>query len=52
MLVISFSPTSHLSFPATNDTNGSGKEGRGIGSHTDYGLLVIAAADEVGGKLP
>ncbi|KAI1047856.1 hypothetical protein LB505_012256 [Fusarium chuoi] len=38
------------SFPAINNTNGKGKEGRGIGSHTDYGLLVIAAADDVGGK--
>ncbi|KAF5539000.1 ethylene-forming enzyme [Fusarium phyllophilum] len=38
------------SFPAINKTNGKGKEGRGIGSHTDYGLLVIAAADDVGGK--
>ncbi|KAF7191482.1 2-oxoglutarate-dependent ethylene/succinate-forming enzyme [Pseudocercospora fuligena] len=38
-----------LRFPATNATNGKGKEGRGIGSHTDYGLLVIAAQDEVGG---
>ncbi|KAF5971443.1 2-oxoglutarate-dependent ethylene succinate-forming enzyme [Fusarium coicis] len=37
-------------FPAINKTNGKGKEGRGIGSHTDYGLLVIAAADDVGGK--
>ncbi|KAH7350224.1 2-oxoglutarate-dependent ethylene/succinate-forming enzyme [Plectosphaerella cucumerina] len=37
-----------LRFPATNDTNGKGKEGRGIGSHTDYGLLVLAAADDVG----
>ena len=36
-------------FPAVNNTNGKGKEGRGIGSHTDYGLLVIAAQDEVGG---
>jgi isopenicillin N synthase-like dioxygenase len=34
-----------------NDTNGRGKDGRGIGSHTDYGLLVIAAQDEVGGKI-
>ncbi|KAG7134575.1 2-oxoglutarate-dependent ethylene/succinate-forming enzyme like protein [Verticillium longisporum] len=25
-----------------------GKDGRGIGSHTDYGLLVLAAADDVG----
>ncbi|KAJ4405661.1 hypothetical protein N0V82_010283 [Gnomoniopsis sp. IMI 355080] len=25
------------------------KAGRGIGSHTDYGLLVIAAQDDVGG---
>ena len=38
-----------LRFPATNATNGKGKAGRGIGSHTDYGLLVIAAQDEVGG---
>ncbi|KAJ4300172.1 hypothetical protein N0V88_002841 [Collariella sp. IMI 366227] len=36
-------------FPARNATNGKGKEGRGIGSHTDYGLLVIAAQDDVGG---
>lgn len=36
-------------FPPTNQTNGKGKEGRGIGSHTDYGLLVIAAQDNVGG---
>jgi isopenicillin N synthase-like dioxygenase len=33
-----------------NNTNGKGKEGRGIGSHTDYGLLVLAAADDVGGE--
>ncbi|KAJ4071235.1 hypothetical protein QWA68_012984 [Fusarium oxysporum] len=39
-----------LRFPAINKTNGKGKEGRGIGSHTDYGLLVIAAADDVGGN--
>ncbi|TID23637.1 sodium calcium exchanger protein [Venturia nashicola] len=38
-----------LRFPATTKTNGKGKAGRGIGSHTDYGLLVIAAQDEVGG---
>ncbi|KAK4155018.1 hypothetical protein C8A00DRAFT_42328 [Chaetomidium leptoderma] len=38
-----------LRFPARNATNGKGKEGRGIGSHTDYGLLVISAQDEVGG---
>ncbi|RDI78664.1 hypothetical protein Vi05172_g11290 [Venturia inaequalis] len=38
-----------LRFPATTNTNGKGKAGRGIGSHTDYGLLVIAAQDEVGG---
>jgi len=37
------------SFPPRHRTNGKGKEGRGIGSHTDYGLLVIAAQDEVGG---
>ncbi len=36
-------------FPARNATNGKGKEGRGIGSHTDYGLLVISAQDDVGG---
>lgn len=36
-------------FPATDKTNGKGKAGRGIGSHTDYGLLVIAAQDDVGG---
>jgi len=36
-------------FPPRNGTNGKGKAGRGIGSHTDYGLLVIAAQDEVGG---
>ncbi|KAK1973800.1 hypothetical protein LZ30DRAFT_755059 [Colletotrichum cereale] len=28
-----------LRFPPTYDTNGKGKEGRGIGSYTDYGLL-------------
>ncbi|CAI7641265.1 unnamed protein product [Penicillium glandicola] len=38
-----------LRFPQNNNTNGKGKDGRGIGSHTDYGLLVIAAQDEVGG---
>ncbi|WTW99342.1 MFS transporter [Streptomycetaceae bacterium NBC_01309] len=27
----------------------AGREARGIGAHTDYGLLVIAAQDEVGG---
>jgi isopenicillin N synthase-like dioxygenase len=27
----------------------SGRSSRGIGSHTDYGLLVIGAQDEVGG---
>ncbi|KAG7136030.1 2-oxoglutarate-dependent ethylene/succinate-forming enzyme like protein [Verticillium longisporum] len=37
-----------LRFPATHATNGKGKDGRGIGSHTDYGLLVLAAADDVG----
>ncbi|KAK2025069.1 2OG-Fe(II) oxygenase [Colletotrichum zoysiae] len=36
-------------FPPTHKTNGKGKKGRGIGSHTDYGLLVIAAQDDVGG---
>ncbi|KAH7306032.1 hypothetical protein B0I35DRAFT_471540 [Stachybotrys elegans] len=38
-----------LRFPATHLTNKKGKEGRGIGSHTDYGLLVIASQDDVGG---
>ncbi|TFB05428.1 2-oxoglutarate-dependent ethylene/succinate-forming enzyme [Trichoderma ghanense] len=38
-----------LRFPQNNRTNGKGKKGRGIGSHTDYGLLVIAAQDSVGG---
>ncbi|KAK7982159.1 hypothetical protein PG996_009850 [Apiospora saccharicola] len=38
-----------LRFPEHNKTNGKGKDGRGIGSHTDYGLLVIAAQDDVGG---
>jgi len=38
-----------LRFPQVDKTNGKGKAGRGIGSHTDYGLLVIAAQDEVGG---
>ncbi|EOO00389.1 putative 2-oxoglutarate-dependent ethylene succinate-forming enzyme protein [Phaeoacremonium minimum UCRPA7] len=40
-----------LRFPAMNNTNGKGKDGRGIGSHTDYGLLVLAAADDVGALL-
>ncbi|KAK7927544.1 hypothetical protein PG985_004542 [Apiospora marii] len=38
-----------LRFPVHNKTNGKGKDGRGIGSHTDYGLLIIAAQDDVGG---
>jgi isopenicillin N synthase-like dioxygenase len=38
-----------LRFPQVDKTNGKGKLGRGIGSHTDYGLLVIAGQDEVGG---
>ncbi|KAH8589804.1 hypothetical protein B0O99DRAFT_522586 [Bisporella sp. PMI_857] len=38
-----------LRFPQVDKTNGKGKQGRGIGSHTDYGLLVIAAQDDVGG---
>lgn len=33
-----------LRFPAVSQTSA-----RGIGAHTDYGLLVIAAQDEVGG---
>ena len=39
-------------FPPRNQTNGKGKDGRGIGSHTDYGLLVISAQDDVGGERP
>jgi isopenicillin N synthase-like dioxygenase len=38
-----------LRFPEVDKTNGKGKTGRGIGSHTDYGLLVIAGQDDVGG---
>ena len=38
-----------LRFPALGTENGKGETGRGIGSHTDYGLLVIAAQDHVGG---
>ncbi|KGQ07671.1 2-oxoglutarate-dependent ethylene/succinate-forming enzyme [Beauveria bassiana D1-5] len=38
-----------LRFPHRDQTNGKGKKGRGIGSHTDYGLLVMAAQDDVGG---
>ncbi|XPS81506.1 hypothetical protein M3J09_013439 [Ascochyta lentis] len=38
-----------LRFPKTGDENGKGLKGRGIGSHTDYGLLVLAAQDDVGG---
>ncbi|KAH0536166.1 hypothetical protein FGG08_006930 [Glutinoglossum americanum] len=38
-----------LRFPELDHTNGKGKPGRGIGSHTDYGLLVLSAQDEVGG---
>lgn len=38
-----------LHFPPVNGVNGKGNAGRGIGSHTDYGLLVIAWQDEVGG---
>ena len=37
-------------FPPRNKTNGKGKEGRGIGSHTDYGLFVISSQDQVGGE--
>ncbi|KAF2835959.1 Clavaminate synthase-like protein [Patellaria atrata CBS 101060] len=38
-----------LRFPQIDKTNGKGKTGRGIGSHTDYGLLVIAAQEHIGG---
>jgi len=34
-----------LRFPAETSANG----GRGIGAHTDYGMLVIATQDDVGG---
>ena len=34
-----------LRFPAASTTN----RARGIGAHTDYGMLVIAAQDDVGG---
>ncbi|KAG5950178.1 hypothetical protein E4U53_005416 [Claviceps sorghi] len=37
-----------LRFPSCHRTNGKGKAGRGIGAHKDYGLLVLAAQDEVG----
>jgi isopenicillin N synthase-like dioxygenase len=37
-----------LRFPQVDQTNGKGKVGRGIGSHTDYGLLVIASQTKVG----
>ncbi|KAG6219074.1 hypothetical protein E4U26_007409 [Claviceps purpurea] len=37
-----------LRFPSRNGTNGKGKPGRGIGAHRDYGLLVMAAQDDVG----
>ncbi|GAB0132776.1 hypothetical protein EsDP_00001202 [Epichloe bromicola] len=40
-----------LRFPSRDRTNGKGAAGRGIGSHTDYGLLVMAAQDEVGGDM-
>lgn len=36
-------------FPPLNLADVSGRAGRGIGSHTDYGLLVIASQDDVGG---
>ena len=38
-----------LRFPPLYQTNGKGKAGRGIGSHTDYGFLVIASQDDIGG---
>ena len=38
-----------LRFPQVDKTNGKGKTGRGIGSHTDYGLLVLAGQDSAGG---
>jgi isopenicillin N synthase-like dioxygenase len=38
-----------LRFPHVGKTNGKGKTGRGIGAHSDYGLLVIASQDHVGG---
>ncbi|KAH6957523.1 hypothetical protein BKA56DRAFT_502222, partial [Ilyonectria sp. MPI-CAGE-AT-0026] len=44
----SLTHTTKDGFHTTNDINGKDEGGRGIGSHTDYGLLVIAAADDVG----
>ncbi|KAH8662548.1 2-oxoglutarate-dependent ethylene/succinate-forming enzyme [Xylariales sp. PMI_506] len=38
-----------LRFPPVFPSKDNGNEGRGIGSHTDYGLLVIASQDHVGG---
>jgi isopenicillin N synthase-like dioxygenase len=38
-----------LRFPQVDKTNGKGKLGRGIGAHTDYGLLVLASQDNIGG---
>ena len=38
-----------LRFPHVDQTNGKGQLGRGIGSHTDYGLLVLASQDQIGG---
>lgn len=44
-----FLQTCQYRFPQADRVNGKGKPGRGIGSHTDYGLIVIAGQDDVGG---
>lgn len=46
---ILFLQTCQHRFPQIDRVNGKGKAGQGIGSHTDYGLIVIAGQDDVGG---
>ncbi|KAI9659862.1 MAG: hypothetical protein M1821_001214 [Bathelium mastoideum] len=38
-----------LRFPQVHQSSGNGRIGRGIGSHTDYGFLVLASQDDIGG---
>lgn len=38
-----------LRFLERHNVDGKGKDGNGIGSHADYGLLIIAAQDNVEG---
>ena len=38
-----------LRFPALQDVKKTGRDARGIGAHTDYGLLVFALAETIGG---